>query len=433
MAVRSCCFIGGFIACDDHPADIKRVDPAATALPLSGPVSTVDRMSTIRVLDSTEKVPNPPVVFTQVDTRGAESLALRMDTEAVKFLGRPKRHDSPNTSLLSAIARIAMREPNSVIKERLFELHQKIRTALIDFSDEALDWLIADFVNSWGGFSSVAQLRGFLNKDPKYLNTSRLIIGLQCLLTMMGYRECQSDQVSTLEQEKMANFLMLLLRDFTVERVTTVYPQRREDLLDQSCSALPEYDPSQECLGLQRAELSEASDSESESKVCNPSLFIRVPHKKFRLFSPLRSSTSEDESPTQRVFSWVGEAFRRKIPIRSHVSGTITLVASVIDAFLHNSAWFADDQNVDQFIGAICLSTFERGDFHSIPETMAGLQYYLSERAKKMKKATIVPTILPKDAYAKGIHLMISTINPKYQAPCNHVAASILAEVSTDY
>ena len=139
------------------------------------------------------------------------------------------------------------------------------------------------------------------------------------------------------------------------------------------------------------------------------------------------SSASEDEKvdrlPQKRIetrkfrkqvmgehLSWIGAAQEGGIQVRGHTSGTGPLTMSAIDGLCASGTnpdtWLATDKNFKTLAGALIISTCQRGDYHSIAETTAGINHYLNERAITLGKTRQNEPVHPYDAFCEGLSLL---------------------------
>jgi len=260
-------------------------------------------------------------------------------------------------------------------------------------------------VNARGGFRDVSALRSFLNKDPADINSSRLITGMETILTAVGYRGVLGNwvlpphQPQTADQHQIYQICAQLF-SFIAPRAEQFIPDKvscmRSDFLGQA----PIYDVNYTFAGVDRAELSDGSDSELELESHAPR---RLPKKIFDIKKDSGTNT------------WVGAAHLAGVPVRASVSGTVTLSLAATAALLQQPGTLLSEETAHLLAGVLFIPTYERGDYHSIAETAAGVQTYVATKTVRQAGNNSGPVLSPQAAFRSGLNLMAEATNPLYR------------------
>ncbi|ARB91242.1 hypothetical protein [Legionella longbeachae] len=315
---------------------------------------------------------------------------------------------------VKAISRAVMRYPNDEVKEQLYRIHEKLKYQFAGRSVEGIEWLLGGAsAMARGGFKNAQNFKNFLNTDPKKISPSRLITGIESVLTAIGYRMINADwaiapfdplndPMST-EEQKLMQHTVIGLRDYVsaikdfedkhhlVDSINAVYKNRWFDDVGQATI----YD-AQDIIQ-NAVDVSEASEADQEDLLPQTPL----PERKFQRYN---DGTN---------LSWIGAADESNVPVRAHTSGTAPLTLAAMDAVLSSQGgpdYSHDTQDRDKLrtlAGALIIPTFLRGDFHSIAETYAGVEYYVEARSKKATGSTVtIQPIQPSDAFRGALKLM---------------------------
>lgn len=308
--------------------------------------------------------------------------------------------------LTHTMSRAVMRNPSDAVLTQLFALHQMIKTEFAQtMSDEGIEWLLGASMNSRGTFKNASSFKAFFDKDPMMLSSSRLITAIESVLLLLSYRAINEwraappakpevdhpaflmwEKIHKLFDGKIVPFIGDVAYLIRVNEIGEYY--EADALRGNTVEALAD-------------EISDVSDAENEAE--------KKP--KARLS---RQTYLKKLNPQSDAESWPGAASDGNIPIRSHVSGSTSIVLSVINELYKQnkdetiSQWFSDDNNVRTLAGALLIPTYERGDFHSAAETAAAIEYYLEQRAGK--KCT---TQSPKQCLSLGLKYMADAAIPE--------------------
>ncbi len=301
------------------------------------------------------------------------------------------------------ISRAVMRHPDSEVIKQLEFAHKRMAESFSSMSDEALTWLLGGSSEmARGGFqdsktqTAAQKFREFLKTDPSTIPPQRLITGIESIGTAMGYRAIRASWVEppfapeTPDQQIMDDKIQEVMGDKLTKSISTVYTIRAKD--DLVVSPAP---GSREIMGEQE-DVSSASENEEEDQI--PRKLIDT--RKFR--SEVRPGH----------YSWIGAAVDGGIEVRGHTSGTCALTLSAIDGLCSSgkeprSTWLDDQANFEALAGALTVAPFQRGDYHTIAETAAGVNHYLVERAIKKGEDIDNTPMQPYDAFKYGMSMLV--------------------------
>lgn len=329
----------------------------------------------------------------------------------IRALGAPKYRANPNVDDIDYIARIVMRYPKQEALQALCLLHEAIRRKLSCQSMEALEWLKGGSSRTArGGFKDVYSLVDFLNTNPRNISPSRLITGLETLVTAIAYRVCKSPigmppyAPITREQKSIYNFFASVVEHKVPDHSKSYRESRRSFVTSCQLQNLPpEYDPQKHFISLGRQEISSASDTDEESsKGTFHSIFNkRIESKK----------------------TWVGAANEGNIQTRLGISGTSLISLSTIEWLFGKSPGKLDQETIELLVGVLILPTYIRGDYHSVAEVAAALQHFLASRQGGDPSTAVIN---PQPALKKGLELLKSAVDPKYEKAIEIVSLGIL-------
>lgn len=326
---------------------------------------------------------------------------IKESTRARRQLRREAKKSVVNSNtnkiskLIRKILRAVMRHPDSDVVEILYRLHDKLKMDYTGMSDEALNWLLGA-VESRGGFypdpqvsgkdskNAAQKFREFLSIDPSKMSTSLLITKIEAVTTAMGYRSigaigARPHFPETVEQKKMFQKITDTLK--LVSSINRIYIDRSDDALNLEDS-----------FEIDEKDISSASDEEDVE--------ARYPHK-FLGSSNLRSHTREG------MKTWPRAADESHIETRFNTSGSAPLTLAAIEGLLSSDEKATEllkkNNNRAKVFATIVCTTFERGNFHTLAENMAGILYYLDILGKKES----LPR-QPYEAFLEGLNLLQS-------------------------
>ncbi len=311
--------------------------------------------------------------------------------------------------LIKTISRAVIRKPDEEVLAQFHILHKKLQVAFSNMSDEALKWLLGGTSKtSFGGFQSsidaktqiemtaTQKLRKFLSTNPHTISPQKLISKIESLTTSMGYRFVCMESTEppckprTEEENAMLQRLQELMQDYMVPRIGDIYTDRDSDNKPQ---------PSSETVTTLAPDISSATDSDEAAQKPKE----RVADIHFR------------KNITKEHLSWLGAAHDSGVHIRAHVSGSAPLTLAAIESLfafeteeVKASDWFCSNENAKKMSGAIIIATFERGDFHSVAESCAGVYHYLNERDDQDNFP-----MQPHQAFAEGLALLALAASKK--------------------
>lgn len=273
-------------------------------------------------------------------------------------------------SIVHTIARTVMRNVSPEIEKQLHTLHTMICKEFAHMSDESIQWLLDAVPAARGTFKNPMSFRSFFQHEPSTISSSRLITAIDSITAALAYRAINSPKapppiipVNTPAQEMYDKIHQMFDGSMTPFLGEKTYSMRNIEFLN----------PSQITSGYVEAyadDVSDVSDMEDDGEK-KPKKKLPSNYFKVRL-NPLREG-----------YTWAAAAQKGHIPIRGHVSGTTPLALSIINCLYNReqNPWLQDKENTRTLAGALLLPSYVRGDFHSIAETTAGVEYYLQVRA----------------------------------------------------
>lgn len=317
------------------------------------------------------------------------------------------KEEVENILITEDMCRAVMRFPAAEILDQCLYIHQRMAEEFKDMDDESIDWLLGGSSDmARGGFhdghglTAAQKFKAFLglSKEELIHHPQKLITAIETIATAMGYRAIHATwAVTPFEPETPAQRLMdekiqNMIHDKLTKPIGAIYTARSEDdLIAHPC------DDSIEILARQ-GDVSSASDCELEDQ--RP--IKQLDSRKFR------------NEVIQGHLSWIGAAVKGGISVRGHISGTCPLTLSAIDGLCstgsdpEKSQWLNLDRNFNSLAGAVVVATFERGDYHSIAETAAGVNHYLVERAIKQGIKRVNTPMEPYDAFEYGTYMLVA-------------------------
>lgn len=313
-------------------------------------------------------------------------------------LKRREKHNLPPQSNpakdMQAICRAVMRYPSEEVIAQLYLIHHKMHEAFLNMDDEGLKWLLGGSSKySRGGFSAktsrsffkeeksepicdVNKFKKFLKTDLSRISPQRLITGIETIATAMGYRcigalmtEPPAEPI-TEPQKKMLATINTIMASSLVPPIHMTYTNRdhlectgvsRLDL--EGIEDLGGFDIANTVDG-DDADISSASDVEED-------------------LPPPRKSKMFLKNLPGGGLSWMAAAKESKIPVVAHVSGTVPLVLSAIVGLCRSDELFSKSlrdkksTSLKPLAAVLGIAAFQRGSFHTIAETSAGINHFL--------------------------------------------------------
>ncbi len=318
-------------------------------------------------------------------------------------VGASKNPNTPNKTRTDMIARTVMRHPSRESRELLEKLHQRIKLKLINQSDEGLDWLLLPSFGAnmyRGGFANAQRLREFLNRDPKTLRSSRLITGLETLLTAIAYEAIIVPQRTghhILTMHKLCAQILWM----SAPQLGQSYPDKYE----HDSYTKKTYFSKTEISGTERAELSDVSDAEEDTPVqqkLERQVFFRTKHN-------------------GNTRSWAYVAQLGNVPLRYGVSGTAALNLAAAEWLLSDTDSPITSEELKLLAGVLIVPTYHRADYHSVAEVMVGVQYQVDHHSNK------IPEILsPQEALKRGLSLVVEATDPQFRDEAGILSEEII-------
>ncbi len=293
-----------------------------------------------------------------------------------------------------------MRNPNFEVMKQLQILHQIIKNEFVNMPDESIVWLLGGAPKSRGGFKDAKSFKDFFNKEPLTIPPSRLITALNTIITAIGYRAVDAKWVTPPIQPNANHHHYAYIMH---SQIKTKFPRyalpptigrhaytaRNLDEVSDECTFVEDYE---EILPDDNSEASDVEYMEEKKpqKISSQKFFRKKLHH-------------------QLEFSWPVGAQLGNIPIRCHVSGTTPLILAIINQLFESNGhqWIKEEDNVRKLTGALLHPNYERGDYHTLAETSAGVEYYLEARKHFNKAKT---TLSPQAAFKYALkHLILAT------------------------
>lgn len=326
------------------------------------------------------------------ERENALEISKAEETLAQSDVGASKNLKTPNTTYTDMIARTVMRHPSKETRAMLEKLHQAIKTKFMNQTDEGLNWLLSPTIEKnrvRGGFANAQSLKKFLNKNPTTIPSSRLITGIETLLTDISYKSLFFPKGLTPNQKAIHKLCTQIKTKFA-----PCLDLKCPDKYDMWSYANTTFNPKTECSGGERGELSDVSDAESEHDM---PIQERLPKQAFPKI--------KKDGNTR---TWVYAAQLGNIPIRYSISGTACLNLAAAEWLL------SDVKNISKELellaGAVIIPTYHRADYHSVAEVMAGVQHQIDHRFKRD-----LALLQPQEALSRGLHLIAEATDPQFQ------------------
>ncbi|HVT63471.1 MAG TPA: hypothetical protein VHD33_08305 [Legionellaceae bacterium] len=345
-------------------------------------------------------------------------------TRRLKDTVAEARHE--NTKKMS---RVVMRCPDETVLAQLEYTRQRMREEFIGMSDEALLWLLGGSSEmARGGFhendaqTDVAKFREFLNAPSGIIESQRLIAGIESIATAMGYRAIYAKWAEppfnpeTPEQIAMDEKIREIMGNKLCRSIGEVYTARaKDDLTHQPPTAIKGR-----VIVVEPEDVSSASETDEVDQQPQATLDGRI----FR------------EEVKDGYFSWVGAAVAGGINVRGNTSGTAPLTLAAVDGLCARgeaplNTWLDDQAQFEAFAGALAIAPYERGDYHSIAETAAGIRHYWLERVQRNNPDNT--PMQPYDAFKYGVSMLINaathSIQKNYTQPLREALKEYADEI----
>lgn len=319
------------------------------------------------------------------------------------------------------ISRAVMRNPDPEVLNSLYILHAKMKEQFAHMSDEALEWMLGGSSKmSHGGFKNAESFRNFLNKDPHKISASRLSMGIETVATAIGYRSIHASWTQepttpvTPEQKKMDKVIQCIIGDRRVPSIGEVYTSRGQDDVGADM-----YRHRNDDVFYDAGDISDASDvDEVEEK--QP--LEKTPSRRFRQY------TESEE------VSWIGAAEQSNVPAQAHVSGTAPLTLAAIHGLFESgerpNSYFNHAKNIRKLAGNLLVAPFLRGGFHTTAETVAGIEHYIVETAKKSYSSAKATPLQPQEAFTRSIFMLMEASADNVKTNLKKVAPSVISKTN---
>lgn len=294
-------------------------------------------------------------------------------------------HFTTKQAQTRAICRAVMRHPDDEVKTLMLSMKDKLKNLLVYQSDEGIEWLLgAERQRGWGVFKDAKSLREFLNSDN--VSNARLITGLHVITVCMAYRAMGNNHVLpphnpvTTAQKQMFAVCKALYQPNTVPAIAKLYTGKYTEQIEGDTNNInPRF-----YVEMTRDDVSVVSDIHNDDPVLPKEA---MPEKKYKLYDAMGKPT------------WAAVAQQHNVELRCHASGTTTKALSVICGLLPPELR-KDPRVIKKISGALILPNMLRGDYHSIAESAAGVDFYLNPRTENR--------LHPKYCEALGYRLLAS-------------------------
>ncbi|KTD64361.1 hypothetical protein [Legionella spiritensis] len=321
------------------------------------------------------------------------------------ILDIPREFSSELKQVSILLSRLAMNQPRAANTLILKYLHQSIGITFQRFNDDAIEWLLGG-TNGMevGGFDSAQDFRNFFNKKADRISPDDLATAIESVLTAMGYRminapwamapqDPQNDPNATKDQKEIHQFIQhIKTLCFIPKPINDVYKNRRDDLNPQS----------NEEIIIPKSRIDHANHDCGRAKVHK----VTPRNSLFRMFC-------NQQKPT-----WAKQCEDKGIPIINHVSGSAPLTLSALDALLRFQMGDDFEGIINEearllLYGPLLLATYERGNYHSLSETVCGMLHYLAETKTRDSSTEQCPV----EAYIRGINVLASSCDKSIREP----------------
>lgn len=301
---------------------------------------------------------------------------------------------------VKCIARAVMRNPDLSTLKNLYIIHQSIKDIFADQPDKVLNFILSSGQESRGGFKDAEQLKKFLNTDPKKIEPSRLMTGIETFASSLAY--CSFDAAKKAEyadptiRHFVDTILYPIIQEKNVPYISRTYINRGVDDIGKSTSNEKKLLKSKnQAVTIDRIDVSEASGEDVE-----PFPKKKTASREFLTQSDLQTNT------------FIGAALQSHIPVRGNTSGSAASTLSAIKGILdfnnvNSNPIMGDSESCQKLAGALLIGPYLRGDFHSIAETYIGVMFYISANIDKIPLSQI-EQIQPRQGFEGALKCLIS-------------------------
>lgn len=313
------------------------------------------------------------------------------------LLGR-SRTNIPSTDTnaiydeLKYIARAVMRDPDQSVLNILYAIHDKLKQVFLSQPNHHLHFLLEQTTTNRGGFNNPDQFKRFLEQDASKIQSSRLITGIESILTCIIY--CRIRYDTFYNHDPLFSFKKLItnLVPDIVPHISETYIDREDDKLDYY------HDGQKNIAVIYPPDISEAS---GEDVPAFPTAKLGV------------KAYKTDNGNGNLTFP--GAALKNNISICGHVSGTAPSTLSAVDGLLSYDGSDVTDilptlGDYQKLAGAMFAAPYLRANFHTPAETHVGLIFYL-DCMKFNIDVNNIEIIQPRDAFIGGLELLYSAAN----------------------
>ncbi len=341
--------------------------------------------------------------------------------EKILSLGSSANPENQHCSEEDVLMRTIMRHPDRDLEPQLDELHSRIGDLLEDQSDEALLWLLGGgSPNPRGGFQNdVLALKKFLAKNPSEIGSSRLISGLETLITNISYRAIKAQNSSqplepeTDDQKKLFDSLCLPAKEWILKQsdINRIYLDRKFSQSHQGdvSGILPEI----------REDLSEGSDidlDDFQESLQKPSNFLGKTFPSFMRYKNTFIST------------WAHSAQQSNIPIRLLVSSSASICAGTVCWLLSESKELSNSENINSLCALLFIPTYYRAHYHTIAETAAGIYHYT---VCKGNNQTFYLPLSPQESLSFALRMLIRVVDRDLRSDVEKLCVDIFKKTKT--
>lgn len=310
------------------------------------------------------------------------------------------------------IARAVMRQPNSTALAILYKIHKKLQSILLKQSNLGLEFLLSEAQGCRGGFKNASQLKRFLNENPANIQPSRLITGIESILTCTIYCRIRSHYFSQFDSRYEINKLINNMIPTLIPHISETYIDRGKDM------------PFTFASNTEKVQLADVSEASGEDVPAFPT------RKETIKFFRLETSSKELTFP--------GAALENNISVTGHVSGTAPSCLLAVDALLSYDSDKVENiiKSKDEYAiltGALFSASYLRANYHTPAEVYAGLMYYLSYTKDRLD-VTDIKNLQPHEAFEGGMKLLACAANDeeKHGAEKNISLKSAIEKTTTD-
>ncbi len=343
-----------------------------------------------------------------IDRRGSEKLSTSVRRRVAAKHGGLRDIPQINDDI-KKVCRLAGRHPSEPVLHQLHVIHDKMKEQFLSMPDEAIEWMLGGSSEmSRGGFqndsakgiTAAQKFKVFLAADPETISPQKLASSIETIGTAMGYRAIHASWVApphtpeTPAQQLMDDKIQKIMKSRLAAPIGDVYTARAKDGIDPIAAAAI---PAEKMIHAEQEDVSSASAGVEEVD--------KLPQKSMESRYFRKHVTGEH-------LSWIGAAVAGNVPVRGHTSGTCPLTMAAVDGLCATGdspdTWLADDKHFKELAGVLVISTFQRGDYHTIAETACGVHHYLNDRAIKNGEEIDNSPLQPYDAFCEGLSMLKS-------------------------